>query len=205
MSLNAEEDSSNAAAFHLEFLILIQGEQTVISPELMNLSVSHHSLVSHFRSASIRLEKGFIYLTAVIYWFSRFVLSWKLSNTLDTRFCRDVLDEALLYGQPEIFNTDQGAQFTAHSFLDILEKREIQISMDSKGRALDNIFVERLWRSLKYEEVYLKAYETVKESKREISSWINFYNQRRRHQKLGKQTPNQVYFKSLKENKLKVS
>ena len=161
---------------------------------LRNVSIKHPDHVWSTDITYIRLETGFVYLTAVIDWFSRFVLSWKLSNTLDTRFCREVLEEALLYGQPRIFNTDQGAQFTSHFFLEILEKREIQISMDSKGRALDNIFVERLWRSLKYEEIYLKSYESILEAENSINRYFSFYNKERFHQSLNYRTPEKVYF-----------
>jgi len=143
----------------------------------------------------IPMRKGFVYLVAVMDWYSRKVLSWRLSNSLDTDACIEALEEALsAHGTPEIFNTDQGCQFTSKAFTTVLKARGIRISMDGKGRWVDNVFIERLWRSLKYEEVYLKAYETVVEARANIGNWINFYNQQRRHARLGRKTPDQVYF-----------
>ncbi len=142
----------------------------------------------------IRLRSGFMYLTAVIDWYSRYVLSWRLSNTLESRFCVEALEEALEnFCAPKIFNTDQGCQFTSETFLAPLLKRNIKISMDSKGRALDNIFIERLWRSLKYEEVYLKDYETVREASLSIGKYFNFFNYERPHQSLEYKTPSLFY------------
>jgi putative transposase len=132
----------------------------------------------------IRLPQGFIYLVAVIDWFSRYVLAWEVSNTMDVSFCLNALDQALKRGQPQIFNTDQGAQFTSVAFTDRLVQAGIQISHDGKGRALDNIFVERLWRSVKYEEVYLKDYATVTIAIANLDSYFQFYNQERLHQSL---------------------
>jgi len=142
----------------------------------------------------IPMAKGFVYLVAVIDWYSRKVLSWRLSNSMDTDFCIDALEEALgRYDCPEIFNTDQGAQFTSEAFTDVLKEAGIDISMDGKGRWVDNVFVERLWRSVKYEEVYLKAYETVAEARSGIGTYFQFYNSERRHQGMNRQTPDQVY------------
>jgi putative transposase len=141
----------------------------------------------------IPMRKGFLYLVAVMDWHSRYVISWRLSNSMDTTFCTDALDDALAQGKPEIFNTDQGSQFTSIDFTDILGGQGIQISMDGKGRYLDNIFIERLWRSLKYEEVYLKAYEDIKEARVSIAEWIRFYNFDRPHQALGYKTPWEIY------------
>jgi len=142
----------------------------------------------------IPMAKGFVYLVAVIDWYSRKVLSWRLSNSMETDFCIDALEEALSrYGCPEIFNTDQGAQFTSEAFTDVLKEAGIDISMDGKGRWIDNVFVERLWRSVKYEEVYLKAYETVAEARTGIGTYFQFYNSERRHQSMNRQTPDQVY------------
>jgi putative transposase len=141
----------------------------------------------------IRMQRGFLYLVAIIDWYSRYVLSWQLSNTMDADFCTEALDEALSKGQPEIFNTDQGSQFTSNEFTGLLLANQIQISMDGRGRCMDNIFIERLWRSLKYEEVYLKSYETVQEAREGIGQWINFYNHTRLHQSLGYQTPSAIY------------
>ena len=141
----------------------------------------------------IPLEGGFMYLAAVIDWHSRFVLSWRLSNTLDGRFCLEALDAALEGGRPEIFNTDQGVQFTARAFTGRLEAAGIAVSMDGRGRALDNVFIERLWRSLKYEDIYLKAYKSVRDLEIGLSGWFAFYNHERLHQSLAYRTPAEVY------------
>ena len=142
----------------------------------------------------IRLPRGFVYLIAVIDWYSRRVLSWRLSNTMDSGFCVDCLEEALQnYGTPEIFNTDQGSQFTSEAFTGVLLKKSIAISMDGRGRALDNIFVERLWRSVKHEDVYLKGYATLPELLLGLTEYFVFYNTERTHQSLGYDTPDQVY------------
>jgi putative transposase len=143
----------------------------------------------------IPMARGFVYLAAIIDWFSRRVLSWRLSITMDTSFCLEALDEALrLHGEPEIFNTDQGSQFTSEAFTGRLKEEGVQISMDGRGRWADNVFVERLWRSLKYEHVYLHAYESVGEARDKIGRYFEFYNARRPHSSLGAQTPDQVYF-----------
>lgn len=142
----------------------------------------------------IRLEKGFVYLTAIIDWFSRYVVSWKLSNLLSTDFCIEALEEALRKGIPDIFNTDQGVQFTSKDFIKVLKSRDIKISMDGKGRALDNIFIERLWRSVKYEEVYLKCYRTLRDAKEGLKNYFMYYNYKRPHQSLDYKTPNEVHF-----------
>lgn len=142
----------------------------------------------------IRIERGFAYLVAVIDWHSRLVLAWRLSNSLDTEFCVQALNQALArYGQPEIFNTDQGSQFTSLEFTGVLQTHGVRLSMDGKGRALDNIFVERLWRSVKYEEVYLKQYETMREAREGLTAYFRFYNTQRPHQALGNRTPAEVY------------
>jgi putative transposase len=128
------------------------------------------------------MAKGFLYLVVIMDWVSRAVLAWRLSNTLDADFCGEALEEALSrYGRPEIFNTDQGSQFTSDDFTGILKDHEIMVSMDGKGRCMDNIFVERLWRSLKYEEVYLHAYASVAEAKAGIGAWLSFYNRASEH------------------------
>jgi putative transposase len=144
----------------------------------------------------IPLDKGFMYLVAVIDWFSRYLLSWEISNTLDTDFCIVALNNALKKGTPEIFNTDQGCQFTSSSHIEILDKNGIQISMDGKGRALDNIFVERLWRSVKYEDIYIKNYEDGLELKQGMSKYFNFYNKKRPHQSLEYRFPYEVHYAS---------
>lgn len=142
----------------------------------------------------IPLSSGWAYLVAIMDWYSRAVLAWRLSNTLTTEFCVEALEEALRHhGPPEIFNTDQGAQFTDGDFVGVLKAHDVRISMDGKGRCIDNIFVERLWRSLKYEEVYLHAYDDVREAWAGISRWFRFYNVERRHQALGNRPPMQVY------------
>jgi putative transposase len=141
----------------------------------------------------IPMAQGFLYLVAIMDWYSRYVVAWKLSNTMDTDFCVAALEEALSKGIPEVFNTDQGAQFTSEAFTQTLQERDIQVSMDGKGRYLDNILVERLWRSIKYEEVYLKAYQTVAEARTGINAYLEFYNRQRPHQALGYRTPAEVY------------
>lgn len=142
----------------------------------------------------IPMRKGFLYLVAIMDWHSRKVLSWRLSNTMETDFCVAALEEALAkYGTPDIFNTDQGSQFTSFAFTNVLRDNEIRISMDGRGRWLDNVFIERLWRSLKYENVYLNAYETGSEARTGIGRWINFYNQTRPHSSLDGITPERCY------------
>ena len=142
----------------------------------------------------VPMAKGFVYLVAVMDWFSRRVLAWRLSITMETNFCVDALHEAMdRHGRPEIFNTDQGVQFTSGAWLDELASGGVRISMDGKGRYLDNIFIERLWRSLKYEEVYIKAYDSVPEARRAIGEWLAFYNDVRPHQALDYRTPREVY------------
>jgi len=147
----------------------------------------------------IPMAKGFVYLVAVMDWCSRKVLSWRLSNTMDVGFCVEALEEAIRrYGCPEIFNTDQGSQFTSEEFTNVLKKNKISISMDGKGRWMDNVFIERLWRSLKYEEVYLKAYDSIPEAADNIGTYLTFYNEQRTHQSLNNQTPNFAYELGLK-------
>lgn len=147
----------------------------------------------------IPMRKGFCYLTAIMDWASRRVLSWRLSNTLDASFCIEALEEALgRHDAPEIFNTDQGSQFTCEGFTGVLRDHDVQISMDGRGRWMDNVFIERLWRSVKYEEVYLKAYENLTEARRELAAYFHFYNHRRRHQGLADRTPDQVYWSTLR-------
>jgi putative transposase len=141
----------------------------------------------------IRMAGGFVYLVAVMDWYSRYVLSWALSLSMELAFCLEALQGALRLGRPEIFNSDQGSQFTSEKFTAELERRAIAISMDGRGRCLDNIFIERLWRSLKYEEVYLRDYRLVREAHQGIGNWFRFYNHERPHQSLGYQTPATVY------------
>jgi putative transposase len=141
----------------------------------------------------IPLAKGFMYLAAVIDWYSRYVVTWRLSNTLDGSFCLEMLEEALGQGTPEVFNTDQGVQFTAQAWTQRLEAAGVAVSMDGRGRCLDNVFVERLWRSVKYEDVYLRGYEVVPELERGLRRYFVFYNEERLHQSLDYRTPRQVY------------
>jgi len=137
----------------------------------------------------IRLGRGFVYLAAVVDWHSRYVIAWRLSNTLTADFCVECLEDALQYGKPEIFNTDQGCQFTSEAFIQTLLKAGITISMDGRGRALDNIFVERLWRTVKYEDVYIKGYQTIPEAQEGLKDYFDYYNMERRHSSLKHNTP----------------
>ena len=149
------------------------------------------------------MARGFCYLVAIMDWASRRVLAWRLSNTLDASFCTEALEEAISkYGTPEIFNSDQGSQFTSEAFTEILDTHGIRISMDSRGRWMDNVFVERLWRSVKYEEVYLKSYSTLAEARRKLAGYFEFYNERRRHQGLDDRTPDEVYWTTLPQIKV---
>jgi putative transposase len=146
----------------------------------------------------IPMARGFVYLAAVVDWFSRRVLAWRVSITMEVEFCLDAVEEALAkYGRPEIFNTDQGSQFTSAAFTGLLQKNAIAISMDGKGSWRDNVFVERLWRSVKYEEVYLRAYDTVSEARASIGRYLGFYNGKRPHSSLDARTPDQAYFNHL--------
>lgn len=143
----------------------------------------------------VRLRAGFIYLVAIIDWYSRYVLGWRISNSLDASFCIEALQDALLYyGCPKIFNTDQGSQFTSEGFTDLLLTNNIKISMDGRGRAFDNIFIERLWRTVKYEEIFLHDYSSIAEAKEKLGKYFNYYNYERHHQNLGYKKPAEVYF-----------
>jgi putative transposase len=161
---------------------------------LHGLEVTQPSQVWSADITYIPLRHGFMYLVAVIDWFSRYVLAWQLSNTLDSHFCVDALQVAFCQGQPDIFNSDQGAQFTAAAFTTCLQQKDIRISMDGRGRALDNIFVERLWRSVKYEDIYLKDYLTVPALAAGLDAYFHFYNYQRLHQSLAYRTPAEVHF-----------
>ncbi len=141
----------------------------------------------------VPMTAGFMYLAAVIDWYSRYVIAWRLSNTLDGSFCLEMLEEALRSGKPEVFNTDQGVQFTAEAFTGRLEAAGVAVSMDGRGRALDNVFVERLWRTVKYEDIDLRCYETVPELHRGLARYFAFYNDERLHQSLEYRTPAEVY------------
>lgn len=151
----------------------------------------------------IPMARGYMYLVAIMDWATRKVLSWRISNTLDTRFCVEALKEALFkYGAPEIFNSDQGCQFTSEAFTSVLKTWNVRISMDGKGRFKDNIFIERLWRTLKYERIYLKTYETGAELSKDLTDWFTWYNKNRKHSSLDKQTPNEAYYRGLEQLKL---
>ena len=174
---------------------------TIFAPEnkvypylLRGLSITRPNQVWSTDITYVPMPKGFMYLVAVMDWYSRYVLSWKLSNTLDGAFCLAALNEALQLGKPEIFNTDQGVQFTAHAFTDTLEDAGIQVSMDGRGRAFDNIFVERLWRSVKYEDIYIKDYGTVPALDAGLHSYFTLYDTERPHQSLDYRTPAEVHF-----------
>ena len=176
------KNTSKPNPHHLIYPYLLRGVEVSRTNQVWSMDITY-----------IRLARGFVYLAAVIDWKSRYVLSWKLSNTLTSDFCIEALKEALSYGTPEIFNTDQGSQFTSAEFTQELKDRGIQISMDGRGRALDNIFVERLWRSVKYENVYLNCYETIPETQAGLKEYFEFYNVKRRHQSLDYKTPWLVY------------
>ena len=168
---------------------------------LRGLTIDRPNQVWAMDITYIPMARGFVYLAAVIDWFSRRVLSWRLSITMEAAFCIEALEEALArHGRPEIFNTDQGSQFTSHDFTGVLLKADIAISMDGKGSWRDNVFVERLWRTIKYEEVYLKAYDTVSEARISIGGYLAFYNGRRPHSRLDRQTPDQAYFNRLSQS-----
>lgn len=173
---------SKAAKEFKKYPYLLRGHKTEKPNEVWSTDITY-----------IRLKTGFMYLAAVIDWHSRYVLSWRLSNSLEGSFCIEALEEALEQGTPKIFNTDQGVQYTSERFTKVLEKNNIQISMDGKGRALDNIFVERLWRSVKYEDIYLKEYENGKALKPGMKNYFHFYNKERLHQSLNYQTPEEVH------------
>jgi putative transposase len=168
-------------------------EHTVYPYLLKNVEVTRPNQVFCADITYIPMRKGFIYLVAVMDWATRYVLSWKASITLDAAFCVEALEEALAIGTPEIFNTDQGAQFTSKEFTDILKNHHIAISMDGKGRVFDNIFIERLWRTVKHEEVYLKDYANVWEAIRSLRDFFRRYNEERLHSALGNRTPYEVY------------
>ncbi len=165
---------------------------------LRNLAVTRSNQAWAMDITYIPMARGFVYLAAVVDWYSRRVLSWKVSTTMDVYFCLEAVEEAMEHhGKPEIMNTDQGSQFTSQAFTGLLKGKGIQISMDGKGAWRDNVFVERLWRSLKYEEVYLHAYDTVSAAKAGLDRYFRFYNKRRPHSSLDRQTPDQFYYESL--------
>jgi len=165
---------------------------------LRGLSITEGNAVWATDITYIPMAKGFCYLVAIMDWGSRKVLSWRLSNTLDTSFCIEALEEAIsCYGTPQIFNTDQGSQFTSDAFTQILKNHNIRISMDGRGRWMDNVLIERLWKSVKYEDVYLKAYSSIAEARKELAKYFDRYNKRRRHQGLDDRTPDVVYWNTI--------
>jgi putative transposase len=173
-------------------------EHTIYPYLLRGLSITEANAVWCSDITYIPMYKGFCYLVAIMDWASRKVLAWRLSNTLDTSFCTEALEEALRnYGTPEIFNTDQGSQFTSDDFTDMLKKHDIRISMDGQGRWMDNVFIERLWKSVKYEDIYLKAYSSISEVRKGLTTWFDRYNRWRRHQGLDERTPDEVYWSTL--------
>jgi putative transposase len=184
--------TSQPAAEHRKYPYLLRG-----------LAIGRVNQVWAADICYIPMAHGFLYLVAVMDWVSRYVLAWRLSNLLDSSFCVEALEEALSKGRPEIFNTDQGSQFTGDDFLDVLRVHGVAISMDGRGRFSDNIFVERLWRSLKYEEVYLKAYRSVTEARRGIAAYLNFYNHERLHQALNYRAPRQVFEEAMQPSELR--
>ena len=160
---------------------------------LRDLAISRPDQVWAADITYIRMARGFMYLVAIMDWFSRYVLAWRLSNSLEVHFCLEALEEALGYGSPDIYNTDQGAQFTSPKHTGKLKQAEVKISMDGRGRCLDNIFIERLWRTVKYEEVYLKDYQDGREARESLKEYFSFYNRERSHASLQKSTPEAVY------------
>jgi len=172
----------------------LPGEGHRIYPYLLkNIRVIRPNQVWSTDITYIRLSAGFIYLVAVIDWFSRLILSWEVSTSLDSDFCISALERALDHGKPEIFNTDQGSQFTSLAFTSILKEHQVAISMDGRGRALDNVFIERFWRSVKYEEVYLNDYQTIPQAIARLKRYFQYYNSERPHQSLDYQTPEAVH------------
>lgn len=194
---------------HVQRLMRLMGLQAIYPKKKLSLPDKEHKVFPYLLKSLeitspnqvwaadityVRLTRGWAYLIAVMDWFSRYVVSWKLSETLELQFCLDALNEALNKNTPDIFNTDQGAQFTSPQFTEILTNKKIQVSMDSKGRYTDNIFVERLWRTVKYEDIYLKHYESVEEAQKGLEGYFDFYNNERFHSSLNDRTPAEVYF-----------
>jgi len=184
-ALYPKPNLSRADAQHKKYPYLLTGLEITRPNQVWGADITY-----------IRLAGGFVYLVAILDWFSRYVVSWGVSVTLDGSFCLEALERALQVGRPEIFNSDQGVQFTCVDFTGRLEAEEIQISMDGRGRAMDNVFTERLWWSVKYEEVYLKDYGTVPVAVRNLGGYFGFYNEERPHQSLGYKTPAEIYRKA---------
>lgn len=190
MGIEALYRKKNTSARH--------AEHPVYPYLLRNLDINRPNQVWASDITFLPMARGFVYLVVILDWATRKVLAWRLSNTLTADFCIDALEEALaLYGKPEIFNTDQGSQFTSRAFTSVLKDNDIQISMDGKGCWRDNVFVERLWKTIKYEEVYLRAYASVPEARKYLARYISFYNQRRPHKSIGRVPPDYRYYESL--------
>lgn len=182
-ALSPKKNLSKRSKDHLIYPYLLRGVKITSKNQVWSSDITY-----------LPLYKDFAYLVAIIDWFSRYVLSWEISNSLDVYFCLEALDEAFRQGKPKIFNTDQGSQFTSKDYTQRVIKNEVKMSMDSKGRALDNIFIERFWRSLKYEDIYLKDYQSFTELRKGLDNYFNFYNYRRVHQSLNYKTPAEIYF-----------
>lgn len=176
---------SKGAKEHLKYPYLLQDVEIIVPNHVWSADITY-----------IKMKGGFIYLVAYMDWYSRYILSWRLSDTMETEFCIEAAQEALSRAKPDIFNSDQGVQFTDHRMTTLWTGHNVKISMDHKGRCFDNIFIERFWRSLKYNEVYLKDYQTYREAKTSIAAYMDKYNNRRVHQSLGYKTPAEVYFKN---------
>ncbi|WP_425465761.1 IS3 family transposase [Oceanispirochaeta crateris] len=178
---------SKARKEHKKYPYLLKGKRILFPNQVWATDMTY-----------LKINNNFVYLVAVLDLYSRKVLSWRISNTMDVSFCVDALEEALMqYGIPAIFNTDQGSQFTSDAFVGVLKGHGIQISMDGKGRALDNIYVERLWRTLKYEEIYLHSYDSIIELRTAVNRYFNFYNKERFHQSLDYETPDEIYYRTF--------
>ena len=206
-----DEHGITIGRHHIRRLMRIMGLEAVYPKKRMNTSIPDNShrkypyllsgVVPSYPNqiwgtdiTYVRLEQGWAYLTALMDWFSRYVLAWELSPTLETQFCLTALQRALAIGTPTFHNSDQGVQFTDKTYTSVLEDRRIHISMDGRGRCMDNIFTERLWRTVKYENIFLKSYRTIDEAREGLIDYVQFYNTKRRHQSLSYQTPAQVFF-----------
>lgn len=181
----SKPNTSKARQEHYKFPYLLKGLVIICPNQVWGTDITY-----------IRLKNGFIYLVALIDWFSRYVISWQLSETMESGFCAAALQEALKIQKPEIHNSDQGVQFTSAGYINILKARNINISMDGRGRCMDNIFTEQLWRTVKQENIYLNSYADLKETRNGLKDYFQFYNHDRKHQGLGYQTPAQVYLKN---------
>jgi len=192
MAIYCRVNLSKCAPGHKKYPYLLRGVKISRVNQVWSMDITY-----------IRLRSGFVYLSAIIDWYSRYVLAWRLSTTLETAFCKEALQEALAkYGKPEIFNTDQGSQFTSEEFTGVLMQHGIAISMDGRGRALDNVFVERLWRTVKYEHVFLNDYGSVGECQNGLLAFFDRYNNRREHQSLDYKYPREVYFQECKDDRI---